>query len=119
MTVDTHEVAFSFRQPGDTRSPLLSLLQQLLNRPLSKDSRAAALLGAQRVLIVDSQAGRAQYIAQLLASAGYRPFVAPTPLDAYTIFLQGTFHPFAIVLSEEEVVKQFFLNRLSQQFMQG
>lgn len=118
MTVDTHEVAFSFNQPGDARNPLISLLQQLLNRPLSRDSRAAALLGAQRVLIVDSQQGRAHYIAQLLASAGYRPFVAPTPLDAYTIFLQGTFHPFAIVLSEDEDIKQFFLNRLSQQFMQ-
>src|SRR5215475_2449920 len=98
MTVDTHEVTFSFDQPGDSRNPLLSILQQLLNRPLSRDSRAAALLGAQRVLIVDSQQGRAQYIAQLLASGGYRPFVAPTTLDAYTIFLHGTFYPYAIVL---------------------
>src|SRR5579885_3672822 len=101
MTVETHEVVFSFDQPGDARHPLLSILQQLLNRPLARDSRAAALLGSQRVLIVDSQQERAEYIAPLLSTAGYRPFVAPTPLDAYTLFLQGTFHPFAIILSEE------------------
>lgn len=119
MTVETHEVVFSFDQPGDARHPLLSILQQLLNRPLARDSRAAALLGSQRVLIVDSQQERAQYIAHLLSSAGYRPFVAPTSLDAYTLFLQGTFHPFAIILSEEGAANnQFFLTRLSQQFMQ-
>jgi hypothetical protein len=118
MTVETHEVAFSFDQPGDMRNPLLSILQQLLNRPLAKDSRATALLGAQRVLVVDSQQERAQYIAHLISSAGYWPFVAPTPLDAYTLFLQGTFHPFAIILSEDSSNTQFFLNRLSQQFLQ-
>ena len=118
MTVETHEVVFSFDQPGDMRNPLLSTLQQLLNRPLAKDSRAAALLGAQRVLVVDSQQERAQYIAHLISSAGYWPFVAPTPLDAYTLFLQGTFHPFAIILSEDSAASQFFLNRLSQQFLQ-
>lgn len=119
MTVETHEVAFSFDQPGDARHPLLSLLQQLLNRPLARDSRAASLLGSQRVLIVDSQQERAQYIAHLLSSAGYLPFVAPTSLDAYTIFLQGTFHPFAIILSEDGPANnQFFLTRLSQQFVQ-
>ncbi|HLI69814.1 MAG TPA: protein kinase [Ktedonobacteraceae bacterium] len=119
MTVETHDVAFSFDQPRDARHPLLSTLQQLLNRPLEKDSRATALLGSRRVLIVDSQRERAQYLAQLLASAGYRPFVAPTSLDAYTLFLQGTFHPFAIILSEDGVANnQFFLTRLSQQFEQ-
>src|SRR5258708_6125169 len=119
MTVETHEVIFSFDQPGDARHPLLSTLQQLLNRPLARDSRAAALLGSQRVLIVDSQQERAQYIAYLLSNAGYKPFVAPTSLDAYTLFLQGTFHPFAIILSEEGAANnQFFLTRLSQQFVQ-
>jgi hypothetical protein len=118
MTVDTHEVFFSFDQPKDARNPLLSILQQLLSRPLARDSRAAALLGSQRVLIIDSQQERAQYIAHLLSSTGYRPFVAPTPLDAYTLFLQGTFHPFAIILSEEGAANQFFLTRLSQQFLQ-
>lgn len=119
MTVETHEVVFSFDQPGDARHPLLSILQQLLNRPLARDSRAAALLGSQRVLIVDSQQERAQYIAHLLSSTGYKPFVAPTSLDAYTLFLQGTFHPFAIILSEDGAANnQFFLTRLSQQFVQ-
>lgn len=119
MTVETHEVVFSFDQPGDARHPLLSILQQLLNRPLARDSRAATLLGSQRVLIVDSQQERAQYIAHLLSSAGYLPFVAPTSLDAYTLFLQGTFHPFAIILSEDGAANnQFFLTRLSQQFVQ-
>ncbi len=119
MPVETHEVTFSFDQPGDARHPLLSMLQQLLNRPLARDSRAAALLGSRRVLIVDSQQERAQYIAQLLSSAGYWPFVASTSLDAYTLFLQGTFHPFAIILSESGATNnQFFLTRLSQQFQQ-
>ena len=119
MTVETHEVVFSFDQPGDARHPLLSTLQQLLNRPLARDSRAAALLGSQRVLIVDSQQERAQYIANILSRAGHKPFVAPTSLDAYTLFLQGTFHPFAIILNEEGAANnQFFLTRLSQQFVQ-
>ncbi len=118
MTVETHEIVFSFDQPGDTRNPLFMLLQQLLSRPLARESRATALLGSQRVLIIDSHQERAQYIAHLLASNGFWPFVAPTPLDAYTLFLQGTFHPFAIILSEEEVANQFFLTRLSQQFLQ-
>ncbi|HEY0757261.1 MAG TPA: protein kinase [Ktedonobacteraceae bacterium] len=119
MPVETHEVTFSFDQPGDARHPLLLMLQQLLNRPLARDSRATALLGSQRVLIVDSQQERAQYIAHLLTSAGYWPFVAPSSLDAYTLFLQGTFHPFAIILSEDGVVNNpFFLTRLAQQFVQ-
>ena len=119
MTVETHEVVFSFDQPGDARNPLLSTLQQLLNRPLARDSRAAALLSSQRVLIVDSQQERAQYIANLLSRAGHRPFVVPTSLDAYTLFLQDTFHPFAIILNEEGAANnQFFLTRLSQQFVQ-
>lgn len=119
MTVETHEVVFSFNQPGDARNPLLSRLQQLLTRPLEKTSRALALLHSRKVLIVDSQQGRAQYVAQLLSSAGYWPFVASTSLDAYTLFLQGAFHPFAIILCEEGAANnQFFLTRLSQQFIQ-
>ncbi len=119
MPVETHEVLFSFDQPWDVRHPLLSTLQQLLNRPLSRDSRAAALLGAQRVLIVDSQQERAVYIAHLLTSAGYRPLRVASSLDAYTLFLQGTFHPFAIILSEDGAANnQFFLTRLAQQFVQ-
>src|SRR5579883_1894226 len=119
MPVETHEVIFSFDQPGDARHPLLSMLQQLLNRPLARDSRAAALLGSQRVLIIDSQQERAQYIAHLLHTAGYSPLFAPSSLDAYTLFLQGTFHPFAIILSEDGAANnQFFLTRLSQQFQQ-
>ena len=119
MPVETHEVIFSFDQPGDARHPLLSMLQQLLNRPVARDSRATALLGSQRVLIIDSQQDRANYIAQLLQFAGYNPFVAPSSLDAYTLFLQGQFHPFAIILSEDGAANnQFFLTRLSQQFVQ-
>lgn len=119
MPVETHEVIFSFDQPGDARHPLLSMLQQLLNRPLARDSRAAALLGSQRVLIIDSQQERAQYIAHLLHSAGYSPLFAPSSLDAYTLFLQGSFHPFAIILSEDGAANnQFFLTRLAQQFVQ-
>lgn len=119
MPVETHEVIFSFDQPGDARHPLLSMLQQLLNRPLARDSRAAALLGSQRVLIIDTQQERAQYIAQLLQSAGYTPIYAPSSLDAYTLFLQGSFHPFAIILSEDGAANnQFFLTRLAQQFVQ-
>src|SRR5437879_3548405 len=115
MIVETHDVVLSFDQPVDARNPLLSTLQQMLNRPLARDSRAVPLLGSHKVLIVDSQRERAQSIAHLLSSAGYWPFVAPTPVDAYTIFLQGAFHPFAIILSEEGAANQFFLTRLSQQ----
>lgn len=119
MPVETHEVIFSFDQPGDARHPLLSMLQQLLNRPLARDSRATALLGSQRVLIIDSQQERAQYVAQLLKSAGYWSFVVSSSLDAYTLFLQGSFHPFAIILSEDGAANnQFFLTRLAQQFVQ-
>lgn len=119
MPVETHEVTFSFDQPGDARHPLLSILQQLLSRPLARESRAAALLGARRVLIVDSQQERAHYLAQLLSSVGYWPFVALTSLDAYTLFLQGSFHPFVIILCEAGATNnQFFLTRLSQQFVQ-
>ena len=118
MTVETHDVLFSFERPDDAHNPLLSILQQLLNRPQARGSKAEVLLSAQKVLIIDSQPQRAQHIARVLASAGYQPFVALTSLDAYTIYLQGTFHPFAIILSEAGTVNQLFLQRLSQQFLQ-
>lgn len=119
MPVEVHEVVFSFDRPSSMRSPLLLALRQLINRSAAENSKATSLLSSQRVLIVDSDEARGQYIASQLASDGYTPFIVPNPLEAYTIFLQGSFLPCSVVLSEESSAhNQFFLTRLAQQFLQ-
>jgi hypothetical protein len=117
--VEIYDVALTFDQSGNARNPLLSLLQQVLNLPLVKDARNADFRRERKVLVIDAQRERARYIAQLLATASYRPFIVPGSLDAYTLFLQGSFQPFAIILSGEEAdMNHFFLTRISQQYRQ-
>lgn len=116
--VETHEIVFSFDQPGDARSPLFAALQQLMNLPQARSARATSLISSRKILVIDSAQERAQHVASLLASAGYWPLAASTPLDAFTLFIQGTFIPFAVIVSQDDLPNQFFLARLSQQVAQ-
>jgi hypothetical protein len=76
------------------------------------------LLRSGGVFVIDSDTEQANYIANLLSTAGYRPMVVASALDAFTLFLQGSFVPFAMVTAQEDTNQRFFLNRLVQQIMQ-
>ena len=114
----TYAISFSFDQPNAMLDSLLGALQQALRSSNRLSPRAVSLLRSRGVFVIDSNAEHAQYIAHLLSSAGYRPMIAASTLDAFTLFLQGTLVPFAIVVAQEDANQRFFLNRLSQQLAQ-
>jgi hypothetical protein len=114
-----HEISFSFEQPDKVLNPILKLLQQRLRQSLvSKTSKEMIVRNALTVLIVDAQRERAQYVAGLLTTAGYRTIVSVNELEAFTSFLQGSFLPLAIVLRSEDSPNRLFINRLRQQLVQ-
>ena len=114
----TYAISFSFDQPNAMLDSLVGALQQALRTSNALSPRAVSLLRSRGVFVIDSNAEQAQYIAYLLSSAGYRPMIAASALDAFTLFLQGTFVPFAIVTAQEDTNQRFFLNRLVQQIVQ-
>lgn len=118
MHVDTYEISFSYDEPHTVLNPLRNVIQQLLTQPPIKTARVMSLLNAHMLLIIDMQQQRAEQVAQLLSSVGYRPSIAPNALDGFTLFLQGTCVPLAIVLGEEDLSTRFFLQRLLQQLRQ-
>jgi CheY-like chemotaxis protein len=97
---------------------LAGVLQQALRSSHALSPRAVTLLRSRGVFVIDSNAEQAQYIAYLLSSAGYQPTVVASALDAFTLYLQGAFVPFAIITLQEDANQRFFLNRLSQQLAQ-
>lgn len=115
VNVDRYELSFSFEQPEHIRVPLLNILQQA-----EKQGQAAAGMSMrpQHVLIIDPNENRSRYIKHLLATSGYPSMVTTSALDAFTLILQGTILPFAVVLGHAETNDRFFLQRLLTQTKQ-
>lgn len=118
MSIETHEISFSFDHPDNILNPLLMLLQQSLNRAKMRSSRALPLLNAREVLVIDGNTERSRYVAYLLTSAGFRPLVEPTALEAFTRFLKIPFAPCAVILGQEDANDTFFLQRFLRQLSQ-
>ncbi len=121
MNTVTHDISFSFDQPEYAQNALRRLLQQRLSQfsaSTTKTSKEMIVRQALTVLVIDSYQERAQYIAILLHAMGYHPMLVNDALDAFTLFLQGTLIPFAVVLGQEDSTKHFFLLRLLQQMTQ-
>lgn len=118
MNVDTYEIAFSFDEPNTLLNPLRNVIQQMLNQPHIRTASIMPLLNGRMLFVIDTHKERAEHIAQLFSSIGYRPFIALNALDAFTLFLQGTCTPFAIILGDEDTATRFFLQRLLQQLKQ-
>ena len=118
MSIETHEISFSFDHPDNILNPLLMLLQQSLNRANIRSSRALPLLNAREVLVIDGNTERSRYLAYLLTSAGFRPLVEPTALEAFTRFLKVPFAPCAVILGQDDANDTFFLQRFLRQLSQ-
>src|SRR6266566_3736365 len=118
LNIEAHEVPFSFEQPDSVLSPLVAILQQVLNDPRTRALRGKIFLSAYYVVIIDAHEERAQYIAQALTAMGYQSLIATTALDAFKLFLQGQVVPFALILGQEDSSNRLFLHRLVQQVAQ-
>lgn len=117
MNIETRELPFWVDQPDKVGPLLLEALQQTLNSARTRNGRRISQT-SHHVLIIDAQKERVQYLYTLLSTAGYRVVVATTPVDAFTLFLQGSCMPFTIILGQEEQSNRFFLNRLFTQITQ-
>lgn len=115
MGTVTHDIAISFDQPDDVLNRLLAPLQQKLNQPVTRTSKGMLVRDARTVLIVDAQGRRRQYLAGLLIQAGFRCLPVKDALEAFTLFIQGTYLPFVVITGQEDKTKHFFLQRLLQQ----
>ena len=113
----THDIFFSIDQSDHTRNTLLSLLREI-RETISLKGTLLTPLHAHTILLVDADHQRTYAIASLLSSAGYQPYVATSTLEAFTLYLRGSFVPFAIVLGQYDPNTRFFLTRLLQQVMQ-
>ncbi|MEO8971716.1 MAG: serine/threonine-protein kinase [Ktedonobacteraceae bacterium] len=118
MSIEMHEISFSFDHPDNILNPLLMLLQQSLNSPKIRVSRVLPLLNAREVLVIDAHEERAHFITYLLSTAGFHPTAVPTALAAFTRFLKVPFAPCAIILGQEDARDHFFLVRLLRQISQ-
>ncbi len=113
----THDIFFSIDQPDRTLDILLALLQEI-RETISLKGTLLTPLHASTILLLDADSQRVRSIASLLSSAGYQSFIATSTLEAFTLFLRGSFVPFAIVLGQYDPNTRFFLSRLLQQVMQ-
>ncbi|HTK11360.1 MAG TPA: serine/threonine-protein kinase [Ktedonobacteraceae bacterium] len=118
MDVATHEILFSFDQPANVLPSLLARVQQALSQQKTRSGKSVLLHEGHRLLIIDGQRERATYLVQVLSLAGYRSIATPHSLEAFTLFLQGSFVPLLIILGDEDPAKRFFLQRLLQQMVQ-
>jgi Protein kinase domain len=118
LSIEAHEISFSFDHPDQILNPLLMLLQQALNEPKIRTSKALPLLNSREVVVIDAHKERAYYVTNLLSSAGFRPSAFATALAAFTHFLKVPFVPCAILLGQEDVNDYFFLLRLRRQISQ-
>jgi CheY-like chemotaxis protein len=115
LNIEAQEVPFSFEQPNAVLRPLLTVLQQAFSE---QGAEARLYLNSCRVLIIDGYEERGRYLVTLLESAGYRSLAVMNALEAFTLFLRGTFVPLAIVLGQEDQAHRLFLLRLLQQVSQ-
>ncbi len=114
---NTLDIFFSIDQPAHTLDTLLALLQEI-RETISLKGTLLTPLHAHTILLLDADSQRVRSIASLLSSAGYQSFIATSTLEAFTLFLRGSFVPFAIVLGQYDPNTRFFLSRLLQQVMQ-
>ncbi|MBA2680282.1 MAG: protein kinase [Ktedonobacteraceae bacterium] len=115
----TYDIPFSFEQPDSIVRALLNPIQQRLKQvPPSSNPRQTIVRNGLTILIIDAYQERAQYVAGLLMTSGYRPVVTPNALAAYTLFLQGAYLPLAVVIDQGDESNRLFLLRLLQQLEQ-
>ncbi len=114
----TYDIPFSFEQPDYTLRALLSPVRQKLNQVPASSPRELVVRNGLTILIIDTYQERAQFIANLLITAGYRPVVTTNALAAFTLFLQGMCLPLAVVIGQEDGSNRLFLLRLLQQLAQ-
>ncbi len=113
----THKVFLSLEQPEQILTTLLTAFKEI-QADNAANTALITPLHAHTILLIDEDTQRAHYVARLLSSAGYKPFIASSALEAFTLFLHGTFVPFVILLSQEDTNDRFFLSRLLQQVTQ-
>ncbi|QBD81667.1 hypothetical protein EPA93_39135 [Ktedonosporobacter rubrisoli] len=115
VNFEAHEVPFSFDQPETVFAPLANVLQQVLNEPRTRTIIGKLFHSAFPVLIIDHHEPRARYLARLLMSMNYQPVIAANALEAFTLFLQRSIVPFALILGQEDSSNRLFVHRLVQQ----
>lgn len=113
----THEVFFSFAEPNKILDDLQLLFQEI-RRDVTGRTTLPTPLHARTILLLDADSTRANAVAHALSSAGYYPFIAASALEAFTLFLRGTFVPFVILFGQDDTNTRFFLSRLLQQVSQ-
>ena len=118
MNAETRDLALSFDRPNAVLNTLRSMLKLALDSPQAWAAGILPLRDWHRVMIIDADGRRAQYLAQLVSVAGYRSQLAVGTLDAFTLFLRGSFVPAVILVSQEEAADNLFLMRLVQQVYQ-
>jgi hypothetical protein len=114
MNAETRNISVPLDQPYRALNVLRSAIQQKLvqSQPLPP------AFPAQRVVIVDSDSIRVQQIARLIVAAGYQPFITNTTLTAFTHYLQGSFVPLVIILTEDSGNDALVLLGLQRQVQQ-
>ena len=115
--IQTQEVLFSFDEPQKILNDLQVLFQEI-RRNVTGRTTIPTPLHARSILLLDADSTRAKAIAHVLSSAGFYPFIAVSALEAFTLFLRGTFVPFVILLGQDDANNRFFLSRLLQQVSQ-
>jgi hypothetical protein len=118
MNAEAQHIPVPLDQPYRALQILRAAIQQKLDQAPSRLSAFPTLREGQRVVIVDRESGRAQFIARLISGAGYQPFMTDTTLTAYTCYLQGSFIPLVMILTENNSNDALVLLRLQQQVQQ-
>jgi hypothetical protein len=113
MDVEPYNISYSDAQPETFLAQLLAVLQAETSQP-----EITVAHSSLKVLIIDADKVQADAIALLVNAAGYASVIAFNALDAFTLFLKGSYIPLAIVLGQERVPDPLFLQRLLQQTMQ-
>ena len=114
MDVEPHNISYSDGQPETFLAQLLAVLQAEKSQP----EIASVAHSSLKILIIDANTVQADTVASLVNAAGYTAMTAINALDAFTLFLKGSYIPLAIVLGQERVPDPLFLQRLLQQTMQ-
>jgi hypothetical protein len=112
LHTESYDILFSEGQPEIFLKQLLAVLQ-VVTDALEIKSPSSSL----KVLIIDADIGRASFISSLLDATGYRSINVATALDAFTLFLKGSYIPHAIILNQGYVPDPLFLQRLLQRNM--
>jgi hypothetical protein len=114
MNIETHEVIFSSDQTNKMGLHVTEVLQQVLSQARTSTGKRLTQT-SHYVLVIDALRERRHYLESVITLSGYHCRAFATTLDAYTLFLQSGFLPFAIVLGQLDTNYRFFLNRLLQQ----